>query len=78
MNSSKIDSLVSQVIDRHRKLASSRHLTAKNNKCKQKGAVGAMIDAHPVATVLISYIGIWLLLLIVAGILAATYGHCCC
>lgn len=78
MNSSKIDSLVNQVIDRHRKLASSRRLTAKNNKCKQKDAVGAMIDAHPVAAVLGFYIGIWFLLLIVAGILAATCGHCCC
>lgn len=78
MNSSKIDSLVDQVVDRHKKLANARRLAAKNNKCKQKGAVGAMADAHPVATVLTFYIGIWLLLLIIAGILAATCGQCCC
>ena len=77
-NMTGIDNLVDQVVDRHRKLASSRHLTAKNNKCKQKGAVGAMIDAHPVATVLIFYIGFLSLLLTIAGILAATCGHSCC
>lgn len=78
MNSSKIDSLVNHVIDRHKKLVNARHLAAKNNKCKQKGAVGAMIDAHPVATVLIFYIGIFSLLITIAGILAATCGHSCC
>lgn len=74
MNSSKIDSLVNQVVDRHKKLVNARRLAAKNNKCKQKDEV----NGRQVAIVVIFYICFVVTLLTTAGILIAKYGHSCC